>query len=593
MKRLLVLSVFFFSLTLLAQGTFEAKASRTSIGIDERVKVDYFMTFDGDNFEEPNFESSGFRVVSGPNVMVSQQWVNGKGMFNKIYTFILSPLKKGNLVIKPATIEFNGRHYKTNSLKIVVGDAVQENDPYNQKQYRPQPIPNGGVFLEADISNTNPYLNEPVTVLYKLYVNTEMAITDWKDLGKPKYENFWSQSESIDGEDIVVKNAVYKGQNYLVAVLRKTVLYPQKTGQLVVEPLRLSVDVETVTGRDFFGNLETTIQRRKVSSGSSIINVKPIPTYPNAAEYDGAVGDFELDVTPSTRILEDGQSLKLTVTVTGKGNLKLFSLPKPSVPDEFELFDPVHTETVDSGMGGMSGMTGSVTDTYTLVPLKRGNFTLQPLRFTYFDLGSKSFKTKVSEPIEIKVLYNPNKSQIAAAKAQQTQNKQSAKTFAYIRQKTQLQNKERNGFLGSGLFYTLLTLPFLAIPLLLVVRKRKEEKAADVTGNRIRQSSLLAKKYLTEAQKHLNQKEPFYVALEKALHNFLKAKLHIETTEMSKDRVKELLRQKNAGEQSIAEFMALIENCEIARYAPAGVEAIQTDYQKAVEVLAVLEKELS
>ncbi|MFT7165014.1 MAG: hypothetical protein ACI9CZ_001599, partial [Flavobacterium sp.] len=111
-------------------------------------------------------------------------------------------------------------------------------------------------------------------------------------------------------------------------------------------------------------------------------------------------------------------------------------------------------------------------------------------------------------------------------------------------------------------------------------------------GNRIRRNNKLAKKYLSEAKKQIKNKEPFYVALEKAMHNFLKAKLHIETSEMSKDNIRELLLEKNASPEGVNDFIALTENCEIARYAPASSATIQKDYDRAVAIISELEKQI-
>jgi hypothetical protein len=152
--------------------------------------------------------------------------------------------------------------------------------------------------------------------------------------------------------------------------------------------------------------------------------------------------------------------------------------------------------------------------------------------------------------------------------------------------------KAQNDFFGSQLYFGLVLLPFLLLPLIVLFKKKKEAIDGDVAGNRIRRNNKLAKKYLSEAKKQINNKEPFYVALEKAMHNFLKAKLHIETSEMSKDNIKELLLGKNASPEAVNDFIALTENCEIARYAPASSATIQKDYDKAVAIISELEKQI-
>lgn len=216
------------------------------------------------------------------------------------------------------------------------------------------------------------------------------------------------------------------------------------------------------------------------------------------------------------------------------------------------------------------------------------------MSFTYFDLGSSTYKTITSKPITINVLDGPsvassgkiNPNEVAKNKLEV------AKSFAYIKQKANLQPMEKKDFLGSGLFYSLVFLPFLAIPFLIVGKRRKEASDNDVAGNRIKRSNALAKKYLGDARKHLGNKEPFYIALEKAMHNFLKAKLHIETSEMSKEKITDLLLSQKANPETVSEFIQLTENCELARYAYSSESAIQNDYDKAVVIISELEKQL-
>jgi len=587
MKKSIIFILFFITNTLLAQVKFEANVSKNTLGLNERVRIEFSMNEDGDNFVPPNFEASGFRVVGGPSQSISQSWINGRSSFQKSYTYILLPLKKGNLVIKQAVIEINGQLYKTLPIKINVTNAVQQpNDPNEPPSVRAD----DNLYLVADISKTNPYVNEPITVVYKLYFSYNIGITNWRELNKPKYKDFWSQN--IDIKQLVAEEGMFKGERYRYVVLRKTVLYPQKAGKLEIEPLSLDIDCQVPRGRpNFFGQVQLVDDSKRVSAGSKVISVKPLPEAGKPEDFSGAVGKFNFKVTPSRTGLKFGESLDLDVSVTGTGNLKLFSLPKPEVPSTLEMYDPEHAENVSTPL---TGMTGSISDKYTIIPQSKGNFPIKPMRFTYFDLSSGSYKTITSPEIMLNVLDGPglsNSSPVASGtnKVSVTANK----TFAFIKQKTTLKPIVSNDFLGSGMFYSLLILPFLGIPALILFRKRKEAEEADIVGNKKKKSNALAKKYLSEAQKQINHKEPFYIALEKALHNFLKAKLSIETSDMSKDKISEILLSRNANSETISDFITLTENCELARYAPSTSVTIQQDYDKAVEIISSLEKQIS
>ncbi|MBA4321124.1 MAG: BatD protein, partial [Flavobacterium sp.] len=132
----------------------------------------------------------------------------------------------------------------------------------------------------------------------------------------------------------------------------------------------------------------------------------------------------------------------------------------------------------------------------------------------------------------------------------------------------------------------------LILPLIVLFKKKKDAIDSDVFGNRIKMNNRLAKKYLSEAKKQINNKELFYVALEKAMHNFLKAKLHIETSDMSKRNIQQLLLSRNAGAQTVIDFLELTENCELARFAQSSSTAINQDFNKAVMIISDLEKQI-
>ena len=586
-KKLIVFFFLILSHSLIAQVQFEAKVSKNSLGVNERLRIDFTMNADGDNFVPPNFEACGFRVVGGPSQSVSQSWINGKSSFNKSYIYILLPTQKGALTLKQASIEINGQVYKTLPIKINVTNAVEMPKDPNEA---PAISADDNIYLVADISKANPYLNEPITVVYKLYFSYNIGISNWRELNKPKYNDFWSQN--IDIKQLKAEDGMFKGERYRYVILRKTVLYPQKSGKLEIEPLSLDIDCQVPSNRrNFWGQPLMTEDSKRVSAGSKVINVKTLPENGKPEDFSGAVGRFNFQVKPSKTVLKNGESLDLDISVAGTGNLKLFTLPKPVVPSALEMYDPVHDENVTTPL---TGMTGKISDKYTIIPQYKGNYQIKPLRFTYFDLGSNSYKTMTSEPITINVLEGPNIANSGKTNLNDvTKTKfEAAKSFAYIKQKTTLKSTKKEDFLGSGLFYSLVMLPFLAIPFFVVGKRRKEALDNDVIGNRIKKSNALAKKYLGDAKKHLGNKEPFYIALEKAMHNFLKAKLNIETSEMSKEKISDILLSRKANPETVSKFIQLTENCELARYAKASETAIQQDYDKAVVIISELEKQL-
>jgi BatD DUF11 like domain len=585
MKKFIIL--FLLSIQgVFAQAQFEARVAKTTVGINEPFQIEFAMNFDGDNFEQPTFE--GFRILEGPFQQVSQSWVNGRTSFQKSYTYTILPVKKGTFIIRSYAVEFNGKVYKSNTLKITVGNAIpKQRDPNDI----PQVSADTELHLIADISKTNPYLNEPITIVYKLYFSNNVGISNFVPSSTPKYNDFWNQN--IEIKQLTAENTIYKGENYRSIILKKVILYPQKSGKLNIEPFVMDIDVQLPTGRrDIFGQVQIVDDQKRVSAGSSVINVKPLPESGKPEGFSGAVGQLDFKVTSSKTDVKNGENIDLNVVVSGNGNLKLFSLPKPEVPSALEMYEPVHNENITTLISGMSG---NISDKYTIVPQFRGKYPIKAMQFSYFDPKSGTYKTIASQEIMINVLDGPEEKPSNNVAISENSSSKIEKKLAYknIKLKTELAYIKKRDFLGSTKYYMLQLIPFIIIPFIILYRKRKEAIENDFEGNRLKMNNRLAKKYLSQAKKQINNKEQFYVALEKAMHNFLKAKLNIETTEMSKTNIEELLLSKNSGVETVSEFINLTENCEIARYAPSTNATIQQDYEKAVLIISDLEKQIN
>ncbi|TDJ06393.1 MAG: protein BatD [Deltaproteobacteria bacterium] len=570
-----------------AQVQFEAKVSKKKLGINERLRVDFIMNQDGDNFNPPSFE--GFRVVGGPNQSISNSYINGKRSYSKTYSYFLSPKSKGKFKINQATIEIEGEIYKTLPIYVVITSAVDKPKDENDADY----VASENVHLVAELSNSNPYLNEAITVVYKLYVSHNVSITrSWREIDSPKYADFWSQTIDNRG-DSKIYEGTYKGEDYRYVILRRTVLYPQKTGKLNIEPLTLDVPIDVMSNRrDIFGRRLMSHVNKTISAGNRIITVKPLPTIGRPDKFTGAVGDFQFRVETNKTTLNANESLELKVTVTGKGNLKLFDLPSLNLPSSLEVYEPIHDNQINTTFDGMQG---TVTETYTVVPQFKGNYPIRPISFSYFDVVSKTYKTISSKEIIINVEKGPKPKQSNSENDISGSNKSttvSIDQFKYIKLEGKLEPVNPAPFFKSSLFWYLLGTPFLLIPLFIIAGKERNKRLNDVEGNKLRKSNKLAKKYLSDAKKNITDKATFYEALERALHNYLKAKLNIETTEFSKERISELLSDKKVAGVIIDDFISILKSCEFARYTPTSNVSINEDYNKAVNVIASIDKQI-
>ena len=569
-----------------AQVSFVVKASKKTLGINERLRIDFEMNEDGDNFVPPSFK--GFNVVGGPNQSISNSWINGKRSYSKTYSYFLAPKSQGTFSINQATIEIDDQIYKTTPLKIIITEAVSKPKDGNSADY----VASENVHLIAEVSKSNPFLNEAIVIVYKLYVSNDVSITrSWQELDTPKFQDFWSQYIEEKGEQQIYETT-YEGKPYRYVILRKAVLYPQKTGELTIEPLTLDVPID-IQGdtRDIFGRRRMTRVNRTISAGKRIINVKPLPIEGRPDDFSGAVGNFNFRVSVNKTILDANEALELKIRTKGIGNLKLFNLPSLTLPSSLEVYEPVRDNKVAINIKGMNGF---ISDTYTIIPQYKGSYPIRPITFSYFDVTSSKYKTIISDEIVVKVQNGPVPNQLTEVnKSLSTENVLSLTNnqFKYIKTSTKFISVNDLVFFKTFKFWCLLSIPFVFIPVIILIGNTRRKRLNDIEGRRYRIATRLAKKYLSEAKNNIGKQELFYDSLERALHNYLKAKLAIVTSEFSKEKIIELLTDRKVEKNIVSDFEGLLKSCEFARYTPTSNVAIQQDYNKAVKVISSIDKQ--
>ncbi|UMB59456.1 BatD family protein [Lutibacter sp. A80] len=586
LKFYIVTILLFTSQVFFAQIELKTTVSKDKLGVNQRFRIVFTVNKQGaDNFKAPPF--TNFKVVGGPSSSVNQSWINGKASYAQSYIYILEPKKQGEFLIAPAEIEYNDKIIKSNAVKICVVDAVEiPKDPNN-----PEFIAQQNIHLVAEVSNLNPYVGEGIYVVYKLFVSENISVNDWRVSETPQYNGFWNQD--IEVKNIKVQMGKYNGEDYRYIVLKRAVLIPQRAGKLKIEPIKMDFSVGIPTGRgDFFGNMITKNINYATASAIRTVNVKQLPEEGKPLDFAGAVGDFNFEVKANKNVLKANDAAQLTVKVSGKGNLKLFEIPKIVTPAELEVYTPEHKEQVTTALTGLSG---NVVDIYTVVPQYKGKYKIPEVAFSYFNPKEKKYKTikapativDVTEGKELPSVANNNSASASKQNVVVTGN-----NFRFIALNADLQPKIKSEFLKSDLFYLLLFLPFLAIPIAIFIGKKRAKRAGDVLGNKIRKADRLAKKYLSEAKKQLGNQEAFYIALEKALHNFLKAKLQIETSEISKERISEILTEKGVEVSTIKQFVEVLNDCDFARYTPTTNVMMEQEFEKAKEVITNIDKQL-
>lgn len=563
---------------------FSATVSKSTLGVNQRLKIEFSVNKNGaDNFEAPDF--SNFKVVAGPSSSVSQSWINGKSSYSQSYIYILEPKNVGVFTIPPAQIEYNKKVIASNSVSITVSEEVAvPKDPSD-----PNYIAQENISLVASVSKTRPYVGESVYVEYRLYFSKQVGFSSPQFGENPKYEGFWNQEIPIKQQE--EKKGEFNGKKYRYYVLKKTVLIPQKSGRLYVDPMEMDLLVNVPTGRyDFFGNAQTRGVNAHYTSGRKLIHVKPLPIDGKPAGFNGAVGHYKLKVTANKNSLKANEAAQIAVDVSGKGNLKLFEIPKLEVPAELEVYTPERNQKLQTTL---SGLKGSIADSYSIVPEYKGKYIIPSVEFSYFNPLDQKYHTQSSEEIVIEVTEGKP---IPSTKSDEIITKEvvtnTGGDFRFIHTQTEFRQVKGSDFYASKLYYLLLLLPFLFIPVGILIGHSRKKLLADITGNKIRTADRLAKKYLSEAKKQMKNKEAFYIALEKALHNFLKAKLPVETVDISQEKIAELLANHRVSESTIESFTDVLADCNFARYAPTTQVMIKNAYNKASEAISKVNSEL-
>lgn len=566
-KKILILFLTLNTLILSSQVKFDVSVSKSKLGLNERLRVDFVMNQNGDNFSPPKFEN--FQIIGGPNQSIKTSYVNGERSFSKTYSYFLKPLKKGTLKISQASIEIDNETYKSLPIEVTITDSVKQPSDAVTQYYNDDDIE-----LRALISKGSPFLNEPITVVYKLYYKAPINISDARETETPKFKDFWSQTIKIP--QLKVQREVYKGQNYNVVEWRKVVLYPQRVGELEISPLSLNLVLDVPTDkRDFFGNVIYDQTSQLISTGMRRINVKNLPNLGKPDSFTGAVGEFEFDVILNKNSLRATESFQAELKVKGSGNLKLFDLPNILVPNSMELFEPEREELINTNLSGMSG---SISKLFTVIPRFQGNFPIEEVEFSYFNPETEKYKILKSPRLTIDVFDGPA---LSNSITNDNSNIITADdSFRFIKIKGNLEEIKNDIFFESKLFYALVASPFaflLSLFAFTIYRRKRKESSYELIRIEERQIN----KMIDSAKDAIGDKILFYDKIEKAIIKSLIVKFSIRMESLNKEKIQQIGQEKGLLRNDITLIIKLIENCEKAKYSQSSDSIMNKDLENA------------
>lgn len=608
MKRLLMAALFCLS-ALVASAQTEIKVEAPNVvAADEQFNVTFVIEGEDNPSDFQWSAGEGFQVLWGPQSgrSTSIQIVNGKRSrsVQTTYTYVLRPLAAGKAEIAPATATVKGKVIRSAPYQVQVAAGTTS----SARQRQPQQSQSGqtsqrqqtaglqddDIFMKLDLSRTRVVVGEPIIATLKLYQRVNIA--GFENASFPSFNGFWSQ-EIEAPSNIEFTREVYDGQIYNSAMLRKFVIIPQQQGQIKVDPAELVclVNIRVSPGGTsifdgFFDDYRTV--RRKVSTAPVTVSVSPLPSGAPAS-FAGGVGTFDISAQVSKDTLKTHEAASLKITVTGKGNVSLLEAPEVSFPPDMEVYDIKVSDRVDK-----NGLSGSKSYEFPFIPRSHGDFVIEPVRYSYYDVSQGRYVTLETQPINIHV-ERGNETEASGAVMVSGPSQKDVKTLGsdirFISTKApQLVSKGRF-LVGSALFWIVLSVLIVLFVISWAAFRKIAARRADVIGSRNRKATKMALRRLRQADTFLKQNlyTAFYEELHKALLGFVSDKLNMPASELSRDRMSEALLEGGVDRKYIDTFIGILDACEFARYAPdSGHEAMEAHYASAVEVISSIDAEM-
>ncbi|GHS94829.1 hypothetical protein FACS1894207_3660 [Bacteroidia bacterium] len=592
---------------ILAQDVSFRASSEKTVVVGQQFRLNYTVSTSGQ--EKPKNLQVGdiknFDVLYEPVVFqegTSAEFINGKltSSSTVVYVCVVMAKSEGTFTIPPATVVIGNSTYKSNELSIRVlpadqtATASQNNNASQAEQQRAgnTSASNKDAFVVMNVSRNSVYENEGFLVTFKLY--SLVDITNIENVKFPEFEEFYSQEIELN-QNPHMDLEPYNGRNYRTAIIKQTVLYPQRSGKITIGSGKFDVVARVRSQqrvRSFFEDFLDTYSYVKMALTSApvTIDVKPLPAG-KPASFSGAVGEYTMNPSISSKNVKTNDAVTLKLNISGSGNLKLIKNPEIVFPNDFEVYDPtvdVKTKVTQSGVNGTKSIE------YNAIPRYAGDFTIPKVEFSYFDLKSGTYKTLSTEEYQLHVEQGEAGSDNAAPIINAT-NKENIRFLGqdirYI--KTDNYHFRKGSFLfGTFNYYLFYIIPALLFIVLFIIYRKQAAENANIALVRTKKANKVASKRLKTVAKYLNEnkKEAFYDETLKAVWGYLSDKLNIPVSALTKDNVEANLTQYGVDESLINDFRNILDTAEFARFAPSqGSGAMDELYHSTVKAIDKME----
>ena len=611
-KILLILLICSQVCATFAQGVEFKASAPAQVIMGKPFQLTYTVNQRAKDLRAPEFED--FDYVAGPYTSQSSStsFVNGKrtSSFALTYTYTLMANKEGTFMIPPATIKVDGSQYSSNGVRITVlppdqptqTSAASQSRNTNQSSATSQQRENNqtsaeNIFMRTLVSKTKVHEQEVILLSYKLYFAGVDVAQMTNNTRLPEFKGFLKQE--LEMGEIQTELEHYNGRNYQTAVLYRALLFPQRSGELVIEPAQFEA-ILRVQNRaqvrsifdDFFGSY-TTVSKQLVAPKVTI-HVASLPAG-KPAGFSGGVGQFSINSTISSTNLQANEAVTLKLTVQGTGNMKLLKTLAVDWPEGFEVYDPKVTNNFQNTT---SGVTGTKIIEYLAIPRAGGTYTLPPVQFSYYDPQADTYKTLTTPEYTIQVARTATEETSATVVNNYVQKEDIQQLGTDIRyiytgdleRGARIQKQGQVTF-GSWLFWLWYIMPTLLAAVLFVVFRKQIKENADITRVRYKKANKIAQRRLKNAERLLkeNQKEQFYEEIERAAWTYLSDRLSVPTAQLGKENIAQILAAKSVSEDIIKQLLHVLSTAEFARYAPISDHAMQDIYDDTTKIINQLE----
>ena len=585
------------------------------VAVNEQFNVTFII--EGEKSPSDFQWSSGddFQLVWGPQKGSSSsiQIINGKrsSSHQTTFTYILIPKATGTFQLPVATALLSGDRISSTQASIqVVSDGASSSQSSGQNGGKSSgggqtsstgsgEISSNDLFMRLSLSRTEVVIGEPITATLKIYQRAN--VVGFENAKFPTFNGFWSQ-ETYVPNNIEFKRESLDDKIYNTAVLRTYVLIPQQSGTITIDPAELVclVNIRTAPSTSnslfdsFFQDEYRTI-RKRVTTPAVKVKVNPLPTG-QPASFGGGVGNFGISARLTTDNLKTHDAASLIITVSGRGNVALLEEPKVNFPPDFEIYDTKTTENTDKSNGGTSG---SKSFEYPFIPRSHGDFTIDPVEYSYYDVNAGKYVTLRTEPLHVKVAKGKGGDSTPVTTVNSGVERKDVKSLAddirFIFTGKPGLSGSGSFFVGSVFFWILLALMILGATSVYLAFRKVAAMRADVAGTKNRRATKMAQKRLKLAGEYLDKNlyTAFYEELHKALIGFVSDKLNMDMSEISKDNIASALTEGGVSEEQTKAFTDLLDACEFARYSPdGGNEAMRSHYDAALKVISSIDSGL-